>query len=182
MSKATLYTGIAVAIAIVVVGYFFFIKNPSGQAQNLIPNSNQQQQTMPEGNPNSVVIQDVKVGTGVAATPGSHLTVSYVGKLQDGTIFDASANHGGTFPFTLGAGQVIPGWEQGIQGMKEGGERILVIPPTLGYGSQDIKDQSGNIVIPANSTLIFDVTLVNVSNGSTPSSSAGAGLEGPAAD
>ena len=144
-------TGIAVTIAVIVLAYFFiFLKTPSA--------------ALPGGQGatvgSAVVIQDIKTGTGAEATPGTSVTVNYVGKLQNGTVFDQSASHGGPFQFGLGAGQVIPGWEQGIQGMKVGGERILIIPPSLGYGAQQVGP------IPPNSTLIFDVQLVSV-NGST---------------
>jgi FKBP-type peptidyl-prolyl cis-trans isomerase len=100
---------------------------------------------------------DQKVGTGAVAEAGDQVTVSYVGMLTDGTVFDASANHApGSFTFTLGAGQVIKGWDEGVVGMKVGGERELVIPASLGYGAQAVGP------IPANSTLVFQVQLLNV--------------------
>ncbi|MDE2213474.1 MAG: FKBP-type peptidyl-prolyl cis-trans isomerase [Patescibacteria group bacterium] len=159
MSKKTLYTGIGVAVAIIVIGYFFFY----GSSMN--PFNNQEQgPSVPnlQGNPvsasDSVVTQDVKVGTGPIAQSGETVQVNYVGKLQDGTVFDQSANHNGPFTFTLGAGQVIPGWDEGILGMRVGGERVLIIPPSLGYGQQQVGP------IPPNSTLVFDVTLLGVSS------------------
>ncbi len=98
--------------------------------------------------------QDVKVGTGPSPKPGQMVTVSYVGKLTNGTVFDASTNHPpGTFTFQIGAGRVIAGWDEGVMTMKVGGERILTVPPDLGYGSRDMGP------IPPNSTLIFDVKL-----------------------
>lgn len=101
---------------------------------------------------------DEVVGTGATAAAGDSVTVNYVGSLTDGTVFDASANHGTTgFTFTLGVGQVIQGWDQGVAGMKEGGKRKLVIPASLAYGDRAV----GN-VIPANSTLVFEVELVKV--------------------
>jgi FKBP-type peptidyl-prolyl cis-trans isomerase len=105
-------------------------------------------------------VTDETVGTGAEAKPGDTVTVSYVGTLTDGTVFDASANHAdanGGFTFTLGAHQVIQGWDEGIVGMKVGGTRELVIPPALAYG-----DQSPSPVIPPNSTLIFKVQLLKV--------------------
>jgi FKBP-type peptidyl-prolyl cis-trans isomerase len=103
-------------------------------------------------------VTDEVIGTGVAAIAGDSVTVNYIGSLTSGVVFDASANHGTTgFTFNLGAGQVIKGWDQGIVGMKEGGKRKLVIPASLAYGDQAI----GN-VIPANSTLIFEVELSKV--------------------
>lgn len=107
--------------------------------------------------PTELTITDVVVGTGPEATPGSTVSVNYVGALPDGTVFDASANHGGAFTFPLGAGQVIKGWDQGVVGMKVGGKRRLVIPPGLAYGAQAVGG-----VIPANATLVFEVELVSV--------------------
>ena len=102
---------------------------------------------------------DLREGTGTAATQGRTVTVSYTGWLFDpsraeskGTQFDSQAS----FTFQLGVGRVIPGWEQGIPGMKVGGQRRLTIPPNLGYGSQMVGS------IPPNSTLVFDVMLLNV--------------------
>lgn len=107
--------------------------------------------------------QDVKVGTGTQATPGSQVSVLYVGKLSDGTVFDSSAARGNQpLVFVLGTQGLIPGFQIGVNGMKVGGERLLAIPPALGYGSQDVKDSTGKVIIPANSTLIFDVQLVSV--------------------
>lgn len=104
-----------------------------------------------------IQIYDLTVGTGTVAAAGNTVSVTYVGALQDGTVFDASSEHGGQpFSFTLGAGQVISGWDIGVAGMKVGGERRLVISPSLGYGSQAVGP------IPANSTLLFDVTLLGV--------------------
>ena len=101
-------------------------------------------------------MEDTKVGTGAEAVAGKKVTVNYVGTLTDGTKFDSSIDRGQPFTFTLGAGEVIKGWDQGVAGMKVGGERKLTIPPELGYGS------SAQGSIPANSTLIFDVTLLDV--------------------
>jgi FKBP-type peptidyl-prolyl cis-trans isomerase len=103
-------------------------------------------------------ITDEAVGTGAEAKAGNTVTVQYVGALSNGTVFDASRNHGDTgFTFTLGAGQVIKGWDMGVAGMKVGGKRKLVIPAALAYGNQEVGG-----VIPANSTLTFEVELVSV--------------------
>ena len=107
-------------------------------------------------------VTDVKVGTGTEATNGRSVTVHYTGWLYNET----AANHHGSqfdssrdkqpYTFTLGAGQVIKGWDQGVLGMKVGGQRTLIIPPSLGYGA------GGNPPIPGNATLVFDVELLNV--------------------
>lgn len=103
-----------------------------------------------------LMMKDDVVGTGAEAKVGDSVTVNYVGALTNGTVFDASKNHGDAgFTFTLGAGQVIKGWDQGIIGMKVGGKRRLLIPSALAYGNQAVGG-----VIPANSDLIFDVELL----------------------
>lgn len=107
---------------------------------------------------NGLKIQDLKVGTGAQAKTGDTITVNYSGSLENGTVFDASAKHGGPAIFQIGVGQLIKGWDIGIPGMKIGGKRKLVVPPSLGYGSQDV----GNGLIPPNSILIFEVELLAV--------------------
>ena len=96
-------------------------------------------------------------GDGETAENGMQVSVHYQGRLTDGIIFDDSQKRGAPFSFTLGSGQVIPGWEQGIAGMKIGEKRVLTIPPELGYGTV-----GAGGVIPPNATLVFDVELVNV--------------------
>lgn len=102
-------------------------------------------------------IEDIECGEGAEAKKGDSLTVHYVGKLADGTKFDASRDHGQPFQFQLGAGQVIAGWDEGLVGMKVGGKRQLTIPPELGYG------KSGSPpVIPPNATLVFEIELLEI--------------------
>ena len=106
---------------------------------------------------NGLIIEDLIIGVGTTAEKYSIVTVHYTGKLQDGTVFDSSQRIGQeSLRFTLGVGQVIDGWDQGVIGMKVGGQRKLIIPPELGYGSQD------KGVIPPNSALIFEVELLEV--------------------
>ncbi|KAI0093176.1 hypothetical protein BDY19DRAFT_989841, partial [Irpex rosettiformis] len=102
-----------------------------------------------------VKIQDVKPGEGAEAKKGDTVRMRYIGKLDDGTVFDSNTK-GKAFEFTLGDGDVIKGWDVGIVGMKKGGERVLVIPPSMGYGK---RKQSG---IPPSSTLTFEVTLLKI--------------------
>lgn len=99
---------------------------------------------------------DITVGTGATAVAGKTVTVNYTGWLTNGKKFDSSIGKQ-PFSFTLGAGQVIKGWDDGVAGMKIGGKRQLKIPPSLGYGSQ-----GAGGVIPPNATLIFDVQLLGV--------------------
>lgn len=162
-------TGIAVALALVVVIMFFMLPGllPFGSPQPAAVDQSQTLQTAPQGESASttmptditqLMMKDDVVGTGAAAAAGDSVTVNYVGSLTNGTIFDASANHGTTgFTFTLGAGQVIKGWDEGIVGMKEGGKRTLLIPAALAYGAQSQAPS-----IPANSALIFQVELLKV--------------------
>ncbi len=103
-----------------------------------------------------LVYEDLKAGDDATAQNGDTLSVNYTGWLQDGTKFDSSIDRGQTYDFPLGAGQVIAGWDEGVVGMKVNGTRLLVIPPSLGYGS------TPNGPIPANSTLIFEVQLVAI--------------------
>ena len=101
-------------------------------------------------------IEELLVGTGVAAQAGNTVAVHYTGWLTDGTEFDSSRRRGEVFVFLLGRQQVIAGWDEGVAGMKVGGRRKLVIPPALGYGN------NANGPIPAGSTLVFDVELCGV--------------------
>ena len=101
--------------------------------------------------------EDIKVGTGDEAVVGKKVTVNYSGTLTDGTKFDSSYDRNIPFDFTLGAGEVIRGWDLGVAGMKVGGKRKLTIPPSLGYGEAGAGD-----VIPPNATLIFEVELLKV--------------------
>ena len=105
-----------------------------------------------------LVIVDKVVGTGEKVKALDVLTMHYTGKLEDGTVFDSSQNPGREpFRFTIGAGQVIEGWEKGIIGMQIGGKRVLTIPPEMAYGERGAAG-----VIPPNATLIFEVELLNI--------------------
>ncbi|MGI5129528.1 FKBP-type peptidyl-prolyl cis-trans isomerase [Pseudonocardia sp. CA-107938] len=109
--------------------------------------------------PTDLVTEDISVGDGAEATAGRTVEVHYVGVAHSsGEEFDASWNRGQTLRFPLGTGRVIAGWDQGVQGMKVGGRRRLVIPPHLGYG-----DRGAGAVIKPGETLIFVVDLVGVS-------------------
>ena len=104
-----------------------------------------------------VDIKDIVVGTGAEAVAGKSVSVNYTGTLTNGVVFDSSFQRNQPITLTLGAGQVIPGWEQGLEGMKVGGTRVLTIPSELAYGPQG----AGN-VIPPDATLIFQIELVDV--------------------
>lgn len=114
---------------------------------------NNQGVTMPSG----LKYTDLVVGAGDVAVSGKTVSVHYTGWLENGKKFDSSVDRGQPFSFPLGAGRVIKGWDEGVQGMKVGGKRKLTIPSDLGYGSR-----GAGGVIPANATLIFDVELLGV--------------------
>jgi FKBP-type peptidyl-prolyl cis-trans isomerase len=115
--------------------------------------------TVPKGaSPKTLVVKDLITGTGPAVTSGSTVTVQYVGVVyKNGKQFDASWNDGSGQPASLPLSQTIPGWQKGLIGMKVGGRRELIIPPSLGYGS------TAQAKIPANSTLVFVIDLHAVS-------------------
>ena len=107
---------------------------------------------------NGLLIEDIVVGVGNEAKDHNKVVVNYTGTLENGSVFDSSLKPGrDPFTFTLGVGSVIKGWDQGVRGMKVGGKRKLVIPPELGYG-----DQGAGNVIPPNTTLYFEVELLEV--------------------
>jgi len=105
----------------------------------------------------SLQIVDTTVGTGAEATPGRRVRVHYTGTLMDGTKFDSSKDSNQPFEFVLGSGSVIPGWDEGVKGMKVGGVRQLTIPASMGYGARGYPP-----VIPGNAALKFEVELLGV--------------------
>jgi FKBP-type peptidyl-prolyl cis-trans isomerase len=108
--------------------------------------------------PGALAVDEVKAGEGATAVKGKTVSVHYAGHLTDGTKFDSSYDRGQPIEFHLGAGEVIKGWDQGIEGMKVGGKRKLTIPPELAYGARGTPGGP----IPPNATLVFDVELVGV--------------------
>ncbi|MFA5132039.1 MAG: FKBP-type peptidyl-prolyl cis-trans isomerase [Candidatus Paceibacterota bacterium] len=168
MKSTYIYIGIGVVIAGALILWDPLGLSPnSGTHDEFISNINATSTTQTTQTTNTNVttnnmlvtelkMEDEVVGTGATAVAGDKVTVQYVGTLMNGTIFDASRNHGDQgFMFTLGAGEVIKGWDMGVAGMKVGGKRKLTIPADLAYGNQAVGG-----VIPANSTLIFEVELI----------------------
>ena len=137
---------ILVIVAVVIVGGFIFFFSQQ-------PEENMEQ----ENNETKLKIEDVKVGDGATAESGDQVTVHYVGTFENGTTFDSSRARGVPFTFTLGVGQVIQGWDEGVAGMQIGGVRNLIIPPELAYG-----ERGSGAAIPPNSTLYFEVELIGI--------------------
>ena len=123
--------------------------------------------------PDGLRVIDLKTGTGEVAKKGQMAEVQYTGWLTDATSFDSSRKPGRTsFTFQIGQSQVIAGWDEGVPGMKVGGKRKLVIPAALGYGAAGQTDPStGATIIPGNATLVFDIELISLKPGPSPTPS-----------
>ena len=156
--------GVVALIVLSVGGYSIYSATNDGSKVGNIATANHATNATPGTDTASTVRgQDVKIGTGREAKPGDIVSVLYVGKFTDGTVFDSCAAHNNEpLKFTLGADGLIPGFQVGVNGMKEGGQRLLSIPPALGYGSQGVKDAAGKVIIPPDSTLIFEIQLERV--------------------
>ncbi len=172
MKKLTRNQWIAVTVALVVIIIFFttghtlvsFFSSEDqviNQEQTMDSMQQPESTSTPETAFSSSVagfeITDLVMGTGAVAASGNLLTVNYSGAFTDGKVFDSSYGRGTPFQFTLGAGQVIQGWDKGFAGMKVGGKRRLVIPGDLAYGPGGVPG-----VIPPNATLVFEVELLGV--------------------
>lgn len=156
---------IAVIVAIVVVATFLIVRNPlqsklafNNDNNNLSAGvANNDNTNMESQLPGDIQIVDVTVGEGAEVVQGKEVSVHYTGTFTDGKKFDSSLDRGQPFVFTVGAGQVIKGWDLGLVGMKVGGKRQLVIPPALAYG-----EAGAGGVIPPNTTLVFEIELLEV--------------------
>jgi FKBP-type peptidyl-prolyl cis-trans isomerase len=158
---------IAVSAGIIFVGYTLFGGSIMSLFQKNIMNPNSSVAATAGSNVsnnNGVAINDVVVGNGAEVKTGDLVSVNYILSLSDGTVVQDSkvVRNGEPFQFTLGAGQVIPGWEMGFTGMRVGGVRTITIPPELAYGP----NQTGPI--PPNSTLVFRIELLDVSTPPAP--------------
>ena len=144
---------IGVSVSLAFLGYLMF----AGPMMNLFnPSDNPSTEDLITGLPEAgFLVEEVVLGTGPLAEPGDTLSVHYVGTLEDGKVFDSSLDRNAPINFTLGVGQVIRGWDEGLSGMRVGGKRVLTISPEYAYGDQGVGS------IPPNSTLIFQVELLD---------------------
>ncbi len=160
MRKLSQAEWIAIAVGVVVIFAVFYVFTPLQFSDNTL----QSPQSQPNNNGSTsrkvlesgLIVDDRVIGQGAEATNGSKVSVHYVGRLLNGKQFDSSIDRDTPFTFTLGKGDVIAGWDEGVVGMRVGGRRVLIIPPELGYGSTALSS------IPANSTLVFEVVLLDV--------------------
>jgi FKBP-type peptidyl-prolyl cis-trans isomerase FkpA len=152
-------TKYVVAIAILLGLTAVFVLAQSGTKKSAAADTSAPTKVTGDGvkSASGLVYWDIRVGNGNVAKEGSHVRVHYTGWLTTGKKFDSSVDAGKPFDFTIGNGEVIKGWEEGVAGMKVGGKRQLRIPPALAYGTQGYPG-----AIPANATLIFDVQLLGV--------------------
>jgi FKBP-type peptidyl-prolyl cis-trans isomerase FkpA len=153
--KATILCGIVLSLAFVLAAQTSTHKTTPARP----PNTNAPTKVTGDGVKTDSGLQywDIKVGTGEEAKSGDHVKVHYTGWFTSGKKFDSSVDARQPYSFTLGGGNVIKGWDEGVVGMKVGGKRQLRIPPELAYGGKGYKD-----IIPPNATLIFDVQLLVV--------------------
>jgi FKBP-type peptidyl-prolyl cis-trans isomerase len=160
MRKLSKREWIAVSVGVVFVAYTLFGGNITSlfQANTMDQNSLAAAASPTTSNINGVITSDITVGQGPTVKQGQLVTVNYILSLSDGTVVQNSKDFGQPFKFTLGAGDVIPGWEQGFAGMKVGGVRTITIPPELAYGPNQVGP------IPPNSTLIFTIELLDATD------------------
>lgn len=163
MERPRLHQIIVAIVAVTVVGLVVYAGTPhpvdlrsESESAQLSNKADSQTTTMPTST-GELEIQTTAEGTGEPIANGQTAIVHYTGKLTDGTVFDSSIPRGEPFPFLLGAGQVIKGWDVGVLGMKVGEKRTLTIPAEMGYGASGYPG-----VIPPNATLIFDVELIAI--------------------
>jgi len=148
------------AVAVLLALTAVFVVSQNATRKSTTPNTNAPTKVTGDGvkTPSGLAYWDIRVGNGEVAKEGSHVRVHYTGWLATGKKFDSSVDAGKPFDFTIGNGEVIKGWEEGVAGMRVGGKRQLRIPPALGYGAEGTPGGE----IPPNATLIFDVQLLGV--------------------
>ena len=148
--------GVFLVVLLGVAGFLLSLSKNQEEPKKQVQQSEQSQTNKPAP-VQDLQIEDLVVGEGAEAVPDATVSVHYTGTLLNGTKFDSSLDRGTPFQFVLGTGQVIQGWDQGVAGMKVGGKRKLTIPSKLGYGARGVPG-----AIPPNSTLVFEVELLEV--------------------
>ena len=150
---------ISKSVAFVLAAGMVSAQTPTRKPAHVVPNTNAPTKVSGDGvkTPSGLQYWDIKVGTGEVASSGSRVKLHYTGWLDTGKKFDSTVEAHQPYSFTLGKGEVIKGWDEGIEGMKVGGKRQLRIPPELAYGEDGHPPQ-----VPPNATLIFDVQLLAV--------------------
>jgi FKBP-type peptidyl-prolyl cis-trans isomerase len=154
--RLTIAALIAAAVVVIVVMALVSAGGDDGASSAAPGECDESPQTLDSG----LVVEELECGDGEEAQRGDLVTVHYTGTLENGRKFDSSRDRGEPFPLRLGAGMVIPGWEEGLPGMRAGGTRKLTIPPELGYGEAGRPPE-----IPPNSTLVFEIELLEVEKG-----------------
>jgi len=166
-NKKNMNIVLAVAVCLVLVGAIVFISLKSKPNMAVNNNTNNAVNNVADNTAPTGQVPAGSAPLGTVAKIGDTVAMNYTGRLADGTVFDSNVDpkfgHVQPFVFTLGTGNVIPGWDKGIVGMKVGDKKTLVISPADAYGAQGIKDpQSGKVIIPPNATLTFDVELLGI--------------------
>lgn len=157
MDQKTLIKDLALIVILIVAGLLIYLALPSTNTMQTNDTAGQNSNTNEQQTGAQLRVEVITEGTGKTAENNTRVSVNYRGTLEDGTEFDSSYRRNQAFEFNLGRGEVIPGWELGVLGMKVGEKRKLVIPPQLAYGAGGVPG-----VIPPNATLIFEVELVGV--------------------
>lgn len=165
---------LVVALILIAMTFFGFIGNPFAQRESgaivsdsepvMIDSKNDPDSATralmaasdESGNVTELLIEDSKIGTGPEVKNGDTISVHYMGELRDGTRFDDSTLRGTPFTFTVGAGSVIEAWDKGVVGMRKGGERVLIAPPSMAYGERGLG------AVPPNTTTLFSITLLEI--------------------
>lgn len=158
MTKTNIIISALIVIVLAGGAYLYFTSKPSTPATT--------NAAAAAASGDQVQAQDVQVGSGAEAKMQSKVAVlyaGYLGEVSTSTLFDSSGAHGGApLEIVIGCQGIIPGFQIGINGMKEGGQRVVAVPASLGYGDQDVKDSAGKVIIPAKSNLIFQIQLEKV--------------------
>ena len=153
-------TIITLSIILAIAAYLMYVGNPANSGELTITEVDAQQEitidSMTDENTSELLVEDIEEGSGAEVKSGDTVLMHYSGTLDDGTKFDSSYDRGTPLEFTVGVGQVIKGWDQGVPGMKVGGKRKLTIPSDLAYG------EGGTGPIPGGATLYFDIELVEI--------------------